>query len=61
MIDANKLQYYTMAARMRGYADGLDEHKHMTLINMLNNGALLLEMAWNEYQETLPPDHRIKG
>ena len=32
MIDANKLQYFTMAAWMRGYAAGLDEYEHESLI-----------------------------
>lgn len=28
MIDANKLQYFTMAAWLRGYASGLNEYEH---------------------------------
>ena len=43
MIDANKLQYFTMAAWMRGYASGLDEYQHKTLVFKLNKAADMLE------------------
>jgi hypothetical protein len=59
MIDPKKLQYYTMAHRMRGFADGLDNDRHRQLIQMLRWSADMLEEAWNEYQETLPPEKRI--
>ena len=59
MISAQKLQYYTMAHRLRGYASGLDEYKHDALIGMLNTAASLLEHAWDEYQATLPPEQQI--
>jgi hypothetical protein len=59
MIDPKKLQYYTMSHRLRGYAEGLDEDRHEGLVNMLMKAASMLEAAWDEYQETLPPDHRV--
>lgn len=59
MISAQKLQYYTMAHRLRGYASGLDEYKHDALITMLTKAASLLEEAWDEYQATLPPEQQI--
>ena len=59
MIDARKLQCYTMAYRLRGYAEGLDEDRHEALVAMLMKAAMLLEETWDEYQSTLPPDQRI--
>ena len=59
MIEARKLQYYTMAHRMRGYAEGLDEGRHEALIHMLMKAAMLLEEAWDDYQLTLPEDQRV--
>lgn len=59
-IDARKLQYYTMAHRMRGYASGIiDQDRHEALVNMLHMAASLLEEAWDEYQATLPPEQQI--
>jgi hypothetical protein len=49
MINARKLQYYTMAHRMRGYAEGLDEYKHEALVHMLMTSAAMLEEVWDEY------------
>jgi len=59
MIDPKKLQYFTMAHRMRGYAEGLDEDRHEHLVYMLMRAAEMLEEAWDEYQQTLPPDQRV--
>jgi hypothetical protein len=59
MIDARKLQYYTMAHRMRGFAEGLDEDRHEALVHMLMASAAMLEEAWDEYQSTLPPEQQI--
>lgn len=60
MIDARKLQYYTMAHRMRGYASGIiDQDRHEALVHMLHTAASLLEEAWDEYQATLPPEQQI--
>lgn len=59
MIDAKKLQCYTMAHRLRGYAEGLDEDRHEALIHMMMKAAILLEETWDDYQQTLPPDQRI--
>ena len=51
MIDANKLQYFTMAAWMRGYAAGLDEYQHKTLVFKLNKAADMLDYVWGQYQK----------
>jgi hypothetical protein len=51
MLDPNKLQYFTTASWLRGYADGLDEYQHTTLINKLNQAASLLEHVWGRYIE----------
>jgi hypothetical protein len=59
MIDPKKLQYFTMAHRMRGYAEGLDEDRHEHLVYMLMKASEMLEEAWDEYQQTLPPDQRV--
>lgn len=63
MIDPNKLQYMTMAARLRGYAEGLlegyqGEARHGTLARTLNKAADLLEAVWIEYS---PPDKKSGG
>jgi hypothetical protein len=49
MIDPNKLQYFTMAAWMRGYAAGLDEYQHKALIYKLNKAADMLDFVWGNY------------
>ena len=59
MIDARKLQCYTMAYKLRGYAEGLDEDRHEALVAMLMKAAMLLEEAWDDYQLTLPPEQRV--
>jgi hypothetical protein len=60
MIDPKKLQCYTMAHRLRGYADGIvDKDRHDTLIHTLNKAAALLEDVWDEYQLALPEDQRV--
>lgn len=51
MIDANKLQYFTMAAWMRGYADGLDEYEDKNLIYKLKKAADMLDAVWGKYAE----------
>jgi len=51
MIDAGKLQYFTMAAWLRGYADGLNEYEHKTLIFKLNKAADMLDYVWGKYAE----------
>jgi hypothetical protein len=51
MIDANKLQYFTMAAWMRGYATSLDEYQHRSLIFKLNKAADMLDAVWGQYQK----------
>ncbi len=51
MIDANKLQYFTMAAWMRGHASGLDEDQHKVLIAKLNKAADMLDYVWGQYQK----------
>jgi hypothetical protein len=40
MIDSKKLQYYTMAHRLRGFAEGVeDDRKYEALVGMLNKAA----------------------
>jgi len=51
MIDAGKMQYFTTAAWLRGYASGLDEYEHKTLIHKLNQAADLLDHVWGRYVE----------
>lgn len=51
MIDPNKLQYFTMAAWMRGYAAGLDEYQDKTLMHKLNKAADMLDFVWGRYVE----------
>ena len=51
MIDANKLQYFTMAAWMRGYAAGLDEYEDKNLIHKLKKAADMLDAVWGKYAE----------
>lgn len=51
MIDADKLQYFTMAAWMRGYASGLDEYQHKTLIFKLTKAADMLDAVFGKYME----------
>jgi len=51
MIDGNKLNYYTMAHRLMGFAQGLtdsDERRHAT-IHLLRKSAQMMADAWNEY------------
>jgi len=54
MIDPNKLQYMTMAARLRGYAEGLTERpdgaaRYGTLSHTLNKAADMLQAVWDEH------------
>ena len=51
MVDASKLQYFTTAAWLRGYASGLDEYEHKSLIHKLNQAADLLDHVWSRYVE----------
>ena len=51
MIDATKLQYFTMAAWLRGYASGLDEYNDKTSIQKLNKAADMLDYVWGKYVE----------
>lgn len=51
MIDPNKLQYFTMAAWMRGYAAGLDGDLHSALVYKLNKAADMLDFVWGRYVE----------
>lgn len=51
MIDPNKLQYFTMAAWLRGYADSLNEDEQRTLVNKLKKAAGMLDDVWSKYVE----------
>jgi hypothetical protein len=52
MIDAGKLQYFTMAAWMRGYASSLD-YEHEALKHKMNKAADMLDAVFSKYQEEL--------
>ena len=56
MIDANKLQYYTMAAWLRGYVAGLDEYADKTLIAKLDKAADMLDAVFGKYSDELGAD-----
>jgi hypothetical protein len=56
MIDANKLQYFTMAAWMRGYVAGLDEYSDKALIAKLNKAADMLDAVFGKYTEEIGED-----
>jgi hypothetical protein len=53
MIDPNKLQYFTMAAWMRGYASGLDSYTDEALIHKMNKAADMLDAVFAKYQEEM--------
>ena len=57
MIDSNKLQYFTMAAWMCGYAAGLDEYQHKLLIAKMNKAADMLDYVWGQYQKEEEDQH----
>lgn len=56
MIDASKLQYFTMAAWLRGYASGLDEYNDKRLIQQLTKAADMLDAVFGKYTEELKGD-----
>lgn len=58
MINQKKLQCYTMAHRLQGYADGLDPDRYESLAHMLTRAAKLLEDVWEEYQASLPKEEK---
>ena len=49
MIDPSKLQYFTTASWLRGYASGLDEDKHRALIHKMYQAADLLDTVWLDH------------
>ena len=49
VIDPNQLQYFTMAAWMRGYAASLDEYQQKKLILKLTKAADMLDAVWGKY------------
>jgi len=51
MIDANKLQYFTMAAWLRGYAEGIerDDYNTPAICKKLNKAADMLDYVFNSY------------
>ena len=51
MIDASKLQYFTMAAWMRGYASSLDQYEHEALKHKMNKAADMLDAVFAKYQD----------
>ena len=50
-MNATKLQCFTTASWLRGYASSLDEYKHQELIHKLNQAANLLAQMWEEYAD----------
>lgn len=56
MIDSGKLQYYTMAAWMRGYAAGLDDYQDKALIQKLLKAADMLDAVFGKYTEEMGAD-----
>lgn len=56
MIDAGKLQYYTMAAWMRGYAAGLDDYQDKALIHKLLKAADMLDAVFGKFTEEIPQE-----
>lgn len=53
MIDSGKLQYYTMAAWMRGYVAGLDEYQDKALVAKLTKAADMLDAVFGKYTEEI--------
>jgi hypothetical protein len=51
MIDAGKLQYFTMAAWMRGYASSLDDYQQEALKHKMLKAADMLDAVFAKYQE----------
>ena len=63
MIDPNKLQYFTTASWLRGYANGLtesDEYKYRALIHKMNQAADLLEAVWKFHIEQEDHEEQMK-
>jgi hypothetical protein len=56
ILDAGKLQYFTMAAWMRGYVAGLKEYEDKKLIHQLNKAADMLDAVWGKYSEEMSDD-----
>lgn len=56
MIDSGKLQYYTMAAWMRGYVAGLDDYQDKALIAKLTKAADMLDAVFGKYTEETGED-----
>jgi hypothetical protein len=53
MIDAGKLQYFTMAAWMRGYASSLDDYQQEALKHKMLKAADMLDAVFAKYQEEI--------
>ena len=63
MIDPNKLQYFTTASWLRGYASGLaetDEYKYLALIHRMNQAADLLDTVWLEHVKQTEQEEQMK-
>ena len=59
MINASKLQYFTMAAWMRGYAAKLsdDDYEDKKLAQKLEKAADMLDAVFSKYTEEFGEDH----
>lgn len=53
MIDAGKLQYFTMAAWMRGYASSLDDYQQEALKHKMLKAADMLDAVFAKYQDDI--------
>lgn len=51
MMDARKIQYYTTAAWLRGYAARLDEYQDQQLIHKLTQAATMLECVFGKFSD----------
>lgn len=60
MIDPSKLQYFTTASWLRGYASGLDEDRHRALIHKMYQAADLLDTVWLEHVKQTEQEEQMK-
>lgn len=61
MIDPNKLQYFTMAAWLRGFAEGIDDGTAVSTsnVNKLKKAADMLDFVFSEYIDQGDEDERV--
>lgn len=61
MIDPNKLQYFTMAAWLRGFAEGIDNGTTVSTanVNKLKKAADMLDFVFSDYIDQGDRDERV--